>query len=173
MAECFLLKWPFGDDEFTPTGLCQCQWFSSRPKQGHSSRSGHAAKCEPVGKPHLRMSLDGCWVLPICSWHHRIAKPNIVQSDQNFQACVSLDTYIVYWSRSHLGVFNVSSDRRCFFWSAQDGPCAGSPEHVRTCASDGFVSMKDLPTCVKCSNFARNDKTCIYIGGWSSWSSIQ
>ena len=43
-------------------------WFSSRPKQGHRSRSGHAAKCEPVGKPHLR------WLLPVCSWHHRIAK---------------------------------------------------------------------------------------------------
>ena len=72
----------------------------------------------------------------------------------------------------------MSSDRRRFFLNLPRMDHAGVPKSTDVChlwVTDvtGVFSMKDLPTCVKCSNFARNDKTCIYIGGWSSWSSIQ
>ena len=36
--------------------------------------------------------------------------------------------YLVYWSRSHLGVFNVSSDRRRFFVNLPRMDHAGVPQ---------------------------------------------
>jgi hypothetical protein len=41
--------------------------------------------------------------------------------------------YLVYWSRSHLGVFNVSSDRRRFFKICPGWTMRGLPR-ARTCA---------------------------------------
>ena len=63
--------------------------------------------------------------------------------------------YRVYWSRSHLGVFSVSSwDRICPGWTMRGFP-RGRMWRV--------VWMKDLRKKVKCSNFAQDDEKGIYI----------